>query len=182
MKKEDIDDSETKRIQRLDTLVQQSIVEEQLLTTKLKDLESDEGITLGQKVADAVARFGGSWTFIIGFCFFIFVWIVLNSVWLKDRNLDPYPFILLNLILSCVAALQAPVIMMSQNRREHKDRQRAQSDYMINLKSEMEVRGLHSKFDILLADEMKALFKVQQAQMDILKKLQKKLVCEDNKS
>ena len=113
--------------------------------------ETDDSRTFGQRVADNVAAFGGSWTFIISFFVFLLGWISVNVFVLLDKGFDPYPFILLNLILSCVAALQAPIIMMSQNRQEEKDRQRAKKDYEINLKSEAEIRALNDKLDQLLA-------------------------------
>lgn len=106
--------------------------------------------TFANRIADKVADFGGSWTFILTFCGIIFVWITANVYFLSDKGFDPYPFILLNLILSCVAALQAPVIMMSQNRQEDKDRDRAKKDFLVNLKAEMEIRALHQKLDMLL--------------------------------
>ena len=99
--------------------------------------EDEQEITFGQKLADKVAEFGGSWGFIIFFMTFLVAWILLNVFWLSHHGFDPYPFILLNLILSCIAAIQAPVIMMSQNRQEEKDRERAKKDYKINLKSEL---------------------------------------------
>jgi uncharacterized membrane protein len=116
------------------------------LTDKL-DGDEKQNLTFGQRIADKVASFGGSWTFIISFGVFIFLWISLNVLWLINKGFDPYPFILLNLILSYLAALQAPVIMMSQNRQEEKDRERSKNDYMINLKSELEIRTLHEKID-----------------------------------
>jgi uncharacterized membrane protein len=109
--------------------------------------EPEDQPSVGQRVADKVATFGGSWTFILFFGFFIMVWITANVLWLGNPGFDPYPFILLNLILSCLAALQAPVIMMSQNRQEEKDRERGRNDYMVNLKSELEIRLLHEKID-----------------------------------
>jgi len=112
--------------------------------------EDDKPLLLGQRLADNVASFGGSWSFIIFFGTFIFVWILLNILLFHNHGYDPYPFILLNLILSCLAALQAPVIMMSQNRREEKDRDRAKKDYLVNLKTELEIRILHEKIDYLL--------------------------------
>lgn len=118
--------------------------------TLLADAIEDEGqttATFGQKVADKVASFGGSWTFIISFILFLLLWISFNAFVLLNKGFDPYPFILLNLILSCLAALQAPVIMMSQNRQEEKDRERAKKDYMINLKAELELKLLHEKMD-----------------------------------
>ena len=171
--------AEELQIKQLEELVKTSVKEEKMLTSKLIELEESGTLTLGQKLADKVADFGGSWTFIIAFGVFLFIWILLNIYWLMNKAFDPYPFIFLNLILSCLAALQAPIIMMSQNRQEEKDRVRARSDYMVNLKSEMEIRSLHSKIDLLISEEMKTLFKVQQSQMEILLKIQAKL--EDKK-
>ena len=124
--------------------------------------------TVGQKVADAVAAFGGSWKFIIMFAVFIFLWILANIYLLLEKGFDPYPFILLNLILSCLAALQAPVIMMSQNRQEDKDRERAKKDYMINLKSELEIRMLHEKLDHLIMHQQEELIEIQKVQIEMM--------------
>ena len=168
-------DSESLRVQQLDALVKESIAEEELLSSKLLELENDERLTLGQKIADKVAEFGGSWVFIISFMFLVVLWISLNTIWATSQKFDPYPFILLNLILSCIAALQAPIIMMSQNRQEDKDRQRSRSDFMVNLKAELEIRGLHRKVDLLISDEMKTLFQVQQTQVELLLKIQSQL-------
>ncbi len=147
------------------------------LTDKI-DAEDEKVLTTGQRIADKVTTFGGSWTFIISFGVLIFIWITLNVYWFLNRGFDPYPFILLNLILSCIAALQAPVIMMSQNRQEEKDRERAKKDYMINLKSELEVRTLHEKIDHFVMDQQMELFELQKVQIemmqDILKKIEKK--------
>jgi uncharacterized membrane protein len=149
-------------------------------TTLTDKIEGDDqqNLTTGQKVADKVASFGGSWTFIISFGVFIFIWITINVFWLVNKSFDPYPFILLNLILSCLAALQAPVIMMSQNRQEEKDRQRAKNDYMINLKSELEIRTLHEKIDHFIIDQQQELLEIQKVQVemmaDILKQIRKK--------
>jgi uncharacterized membrane protein len=133
--------------------------------------------TLGQVVADKVAAFGGSWTFIISFFIFISVWIGANVFILLNKGFDPYPFILLNLILSCIAALQAPVIMMSQNRQEEKDRERAKKDYMINLKSELEIRMLDEKLDHLIMHQQQELIEIQKVQIemmnDILERIKK---------
>ncbi|MFM9060409.1 MAG: DUF1003 domain-containing protein, partial [Bacteroidota bacterium] len=101
--------------------------------------------TPGEKLADTIARFGGSWTFIIVYLSSILAWILLNAFFLGNQGYDPYPFILLNLLLSCLAALQAPIIMMSQNRQEQKDRQRAELDLKVNQKAEREIRELHHK-------------------------------------
>ena len=139
-------------------------------TTLSDKLDGDEPqvLTFGQKIADKVASFGGSWTFIISFGVFIFIWISLNIFWLLNKGFDPYPFILLNLILSCLAALQAPVIMMSQNRQEEKDRERGKNDYMINLKSELEIRTLHEKIDHFVMDQQQELLEIQKAQIEML--------------
>ncbi|MFM6933850.1 MAG: DUF1003 domain-containing protein [Flavobacteriales bacterium] len=126
-------------------------------------------LTLGQRTADKVASFGGSWTFIISFGVFLVIWIGLNSLFLLNKGFDPYPFILLNLILSCIAALQAPIIMMSQNRQEEKDRERSKLDYMINLKSELEIRTLHEKIDHLIIHQQRDLFEIQQIQIEMMK-------------
>jgi len=133
-----------------------------------KPEEEGKGYTFGQRVADKVAEFGGSWTFIISFMFFLVAWIGLNMFFLANKGFDPYPFILLNLILSCIAALQAPVIMMSQNRQEEKDRERAKSDYMINLKSELEIRMLHEKIDHLILHQEQSMLEIQKIQIDMM--------------
>jgi uncharacterized membrane protein len=166
---------ENLQMQKLSELVKQSIEEEQLLSEHLIELEKDNEATFGQKIADKVAEFGGSWTFIIIFFSLLILWIVINVWFLTTRAFDPYPFILLNLILSCLASIQAPIIMMSQNRREEKDRRRARGDFMINLKAEMEVRNLHSKVDLLITEQMQTLFNVQQSQLDMLMKIDKTL-------
>lgn len=122
----------------------------------------------GQIVADKVAAFGGSWTFIIAFFVFISIWIGSNVIIFTNKEFDPYPFILLNLILSCVAALQASVIMMSQNRQEEKDRERAKKDYMINLKSELEIRMLDDKIDHLVMHQQQELIEIQKVQIEMM--------------
>lgn len=147
--------------------------------TILPQLEDDASqITFGQKIADKVAEFGGSWTFILSFLFFLILWICLNAFILLNKGFDPYPFILLNLILSCIAALQAPVIMMSQNRQEEKDRKRSKNDYMVNLKSELEIRMLHEKIDHLIMHQEQSLIELQKVQIDmmndIISKIEKK--------
>jgi uncharacterized membrane protein len=140
--------------------------------------EDDKGSTMGQRVADKVATFGGSWTFILSFLAFLLRWIAANAFILMNKGFDPYPFILLNLILSCLAALQAPVIMMSQNRQEEKDRERARNDYMVNLKSELEIRLLHEKLDHLILHQEQSLIEIQRVQIDmmndILSRMEKK--------
>lgn len=151
----------------LDKVVLTSITNKETLSGKM---DAEEGIpTLGQRIADKVASFGGSWTFIISFGVFLFFWTGINVYWLSNKGFDPYPFILLNLILSCIAALQAPVIMMSQNRQEEKDRERGKKDYMINLKSELEIRTLHEKVDHLILHQQQELLEMQKIQTGILK-------------
>lgn len=131
-------------------------------------LDKKDDLTIGQKLADKVAAFGGSWRFITIFGIFILIWMIINIIFLATKAFDPYPFILLNLILSCLAALQAPIIMMSQNRQEEKDRERAQKDYMVNIKSEMEVRMLHEKIDHLIINHQQKLMEIQQIQIEML--------------
>lgn len=120
-----------------------------------------EQLTLGQRMADKIAQFGGSWTFIISFFVVLLGWIVLNSYLLANKGFDPYPFILLNLILSCLASIQAPIIMMSQNRQEEKDRQRAEWDLKVNEKAEREIRELHQKMDVLI-EQHRLMFEMMQ--------------------
>lgn len=161
--------TEDSNLEKLNEIVIKAIEEEKLLSQKLMEFE-DRNPPLGSRVADKVAAFGGSWAFILTFFFLLGVWIVTN-LYLLSRPFDPYPFILLNLILSCIAAIQAPIIMMSQNRKEEKDRQRAQNDYLINLKAEIEIRNLHSKIDLLIAEQMNNLFEIQKAQIETLEEI-----------
>lgn len=153
----------------IETITDKSIISENLAE------DQDEDITFGQRIADKVADFGGSWKFIIIFLVVIILWIALNIYWLKNKGFDPYPFILLNLILSCLAALQAPVIMMSQNRQEDRDRERAKKDYLINLKSELEIRTLHEKIDHLIIHQQKDILEIQQYQSEMMNEILKKI-------
>ena len=114
--------------------------------------EKEQKITLGQKAADAIARFAGSWAFIFSFTGVLILWMLVNTL-LASKAFDPYPFILLNLVLSCVAAIQAPLIVMSQNRQEEKDRHRAENDYKVNLKTEIMIEDLYDKVNIILAKQ-----------------------------
>lgn len=139
---------------------------ETTLSDKLDDNTAKN--TFGQRIADQVAAFGGSWKFIIIFGLFLAIWIMLNLFWFFNKGFDPYPFILLNLILSTLAAIQAPVIMMSQNRQEEKDRNRAVKDYMINLKSELEIRILHEKLDHLIISQEQQLIEINKVQFDMI--------------
>ncbi|HEX2733689.1 MAG TPA: DUF1003 domain-containing protein [Polyangiaceae bacterium] len=135
------------------------------------DQQFDRNLTLGQRVADAVARVGGSWPFVIGFCLALAVWVATNALALGNRAFDPYPFILLNLVLSCIAALQAPIIMMSQNRAAARDRMEADEDYKINLKAELEIAGLHEKIDHLLHVQWDRMVEIQVTQLELLNEL-----------
>ncbi len=128
----------------------------------------EEQMTFGQRLADKLAVVAGSWSFILGFLGILLVWVIVNGVVLLNRSFDPYPFILLNLVLSGMAGVQAPVIMMSQNRQEAKDRLRAEHDYEVNLKAEMEIEQLHRKMDNLRERQWKELVEMQQTQIKLL--------------
>jgi uncharacterized membrane protein len=166
--------SESQQMQRLREIVAKSIEDEKLIIENLLHPPA-EMLTRGQKISDRVARFGGSWSFILSFLFLLMAWIVYNSTAKEAAVFDPFPFILMNLILSCIAALQAPIIMMSQNRQEEKDRQRSENDYMINLKAEIEIRSLHQKIDLLQEEQIKVLFDSQAKQIEILRSIEAKL-------
>lgn len=144
-----------------------SISQQELLATNIEE-SLTENLTLGNRMADKIASFGGSWRFIIIFFSFLLLWMAINIFLLSSRPFDPYPFILLNLILSCLAAIQAPIIMMSQNRQEAKDRHRSEHDYKINLKAELEIRLLHEKIDHLIVHQNQRLMEIQQIQVDLL--------------
>ncbi|MCM4169098.1 hypothetical protein KCTC52924_00136 [Arenibacter antarcticus] len=159
---------EVGELSTLEEDVLQTIHNEKTISTKRDGLDDWENYSYGQRLADKVATFGGSWKFIILFGIFIFIWMLINIIFLFNKGFDPYPFILLNLILSCLAALQAPVIMMSQNRQEEKDRERAKQDYMINLKSELEIRVLHEKIDHLIIHQQEELLTIQQIQIEMM--------------
>lgn len=129
---------------------------QQLTMTEIVENNSNEKTTFGQKAADAVAKFAGSWAFIFSFVAVMVIWMTVNVV-LSTKAFDAYPFILLNLVLSCIAAVQAPLIMMSQNRQEVKDRKRAENDYKINLKNELIIDDLHKKIELILENQKKIL-------------------------
>jgi uncharacterized membrane protein len=164
---------EVGEISVLEDTVLNSLQKKEMLVNKIED--ADEKVTLGQRLADRVATFGGSWTFILSFGSFLLLWIIINALFLLNKAFDPYPFILLNLILSTIAALQAPVIMMSQNRQEEKDRERAKKDYMINLKSELEIRMLHEKLDHLIIHQQHELLEIQKVQIEMMNDILNKL-------
>lgn len=164
----------TDQIRKLQEIVKKVIDDEKLITNNLLN-PPREVLTKGQTISDKVAKFGGSWAFIISFFIILVFWILFNTLTPIRDNFDPYPFILMNLILSCIAALQAPIIMMSQNRQEEKDRKRGENDYMINLKAELEINALNQKIDFLLEEQIKTLFESQAKQLEILKKLEDKI-------
>ena len=166
--------SEDEQLQKLQEIVKKAIAEEQLIINNLLHPPTDT-LTKGQIISDKVANFGGSWAFIISFFIVLVAWIVFNTMALKNLVFDPYPFILMNLILSCIAALQAPIIMMSQNRQEEKDRKRSENDYLINMKSELEIRALNQKIDLLLEEQIKILFDSQTKKLEILKNIEQKM-------
>lgn len=158
----------------IDQDVMQAIRDNSILSEKIQD-DVESKLTTGQKLADKIASFGGSWSFIITFFSFLMVWMLVNVFVLAAKPFDPYPFILLNLILSCLAAIQAPLIMMSQNRQEEKDRRRAEHDYKINLKAELEIKLLSEKVDHLLVHHNKKLLEIQEVQIDYLEDLMKQI-------
>ncbi len=165
---------QNEHINKFHKIVDETIKEEKSIIENLLH-PPHEIITRGQSISDKVAQFGGSWKFIILFGIILAIWIIYNALAPKGEDFDPYPFILMNLILSCIAALQAPVIMMSQNRQEEKDRKRNENDYLINLKAEMEIRSLHQKMDLLLEEQIKTLFATQAKQFKMLEEMNRKL-------
>ena len=161
--------TENEHLLKLHQLVADALQEQELIAQNLLH-PPQEMLSRGQRVADKVATFGGSWTFIISFGVVLVSWIAVNII-LATQAFDPFPFILLNLVLSCLAAIQAPVIMMSQNRQEEKDRQRAENDYLVNLKAEIEVRNLHQKMNLLMEEQFQTLLEIQRYQTELLEEL-----------
>ena len=157
----------------LDRSVIDTLSRDQIITQNT-DETADEKRNFGERMADHIAIFGGSWTFILTFLGLLLFWIAINIAQGLSNAFDPYPFILLNLVLSCIAALQAPVIMMSQRRQETKDRHRAENDYRVNLKAELEIRHLHDKFDHLIHKQWQKLTEVQAMQLELLHDLDKR--------
>lgn len=154
----------------LDKNVIDSILNKKVVSDNIED-KWDEKLTAGQKIADKVAKFGGSWAFIISFTFFLLLWMATNVWFLASNPFDPYPFILLNLFLSTLAAIQAPIIMMSQNRQEEKDRKRGENDYKVNLKAELEIKLLHDKIDHLINYQNKRIIDTLELITDYLEDL-----------
>lgn len=168
-------ESEKGELTSLELQVLNTMKEHELISLT-SDTTSDHEWTFGEQVADKIASFGGSWSFMGFFAGFLIVWITINSIAVYWKPVDPYPFILLNLLLSCLAAIQAPIIMMSQNRQEAKDRLRSQYDYQVNLKAELEIRQLHEKVDHLLSHQWQRLAQIQEIQIDLLEELRRKTV------
>src|SRR5438132_2714133 len=157
----------------LDQEVVESLQQHEILSSDISK-QFEIKLTFGERLSDRIASFGGSWRFISLFGGVLFAWIILNGILLLNHGFDPYPFILLNLILSCLAAIQAPIIMMSQNRSEARDRLRAENDYKVNLKAELEIRHLHEKIDHLLRRQYNRLFEIQQIQIELLEEIGRK--------
>jgi uncharacterized membrane protein len=158
----------------LEEQVMRSLKEHELVSTNI-NAEFNRKLTFGEHMADKLAVYAGSWRFISIFLAVLLLWICINTVVLIQKPFDPYPFILLNLILSCIAAIQAPIIMMSQNRQEAKDRLRSEHDYRVNLKAELEIRHLHEKIDHLLMTQWQRLLEIQEVQTELMEELADKL-------
>jgi uncharacterized membrane protein len=163
-------EEEIGELSALDQEVIESLQQHEILSSDLSK-QFERKLTFGERLSDHIAEFGGSWKFLITFAAVLVIWICINGVLLVTHAFDPYPFILLNLILSCLAAVQAPIIMMSQNRAESRDRLRAENDYKVNLKAELEIRHLHEKLDHLLRRQYNRLFEIQQIQIELLEEI-----------
>lgn len=149
----------------------EGIEEETKILSRNINKEFESRLTMGERMSDRLADFGGSWTFIALFTIVCVAWMAINTAVLMAKAFDPYPYILLNLVLSCLAAIQAPVILMSQNRQEAKDRLRSEHDYEINLKAEIEIRKLHEKMDHLLMHQWQRLMDIQQLQVNQMEEI-----------
>ena len=170
---EDTLELEKGELSSLEQQVINSMAEQETLSKNI-NVEFQQKLTIDNRLADKIASFAGSWTFIISFFIILLLWIGINAIVFIWRPFDPYPFILLNLILSCLAAIQAPIILMSQNRQETKDRLRAEHDYVVNLKAELEIRHLHEKIDHLLINQWQRLLEIQEIQTELLRELSAK--------
>jgi len=162
--------SASQEVYDLEKGMAKSLKEEELVSRNINK-EFETGMTLGDRLADRLADFGGSWIFIGIFMTILVIWMGINTWILLEKPFDPYPYILLNLVLSCLAAIQAPVILMSQNRQESKDRLRSEHDYQINMKAEIEIRKLHEKIDHLLMHQWQRLMEIQQLQVDLMEEI-----------
>ena len=152
---------------KLEREVVQSLADHETLAENI-EVEYAGHRTFGERLSDQLAAFGGSWTFIVLFFLVLAIWMAFNILAVARDIFDPYPFILLNLVLSCLAAIQAPIIMMSQNRQEAKDRLRSENDYRVNLKAELEIRHLHEKIDHILTRQWERLAEIQQIQLELM--------------
>ena len=166
-------EDEIGELSTLDQEVVESLKAHEILSSDIS-AQFEKKLTFGERLSDTIAAFGGSWTFIIVFSLILLFWVLMNSFVLAARAFDPYPYILMNLVLSALAALQAPIIMMSQNRSEARDRLRGENDYKINLKAELEIRHLHEKIDHLLRRQYNRLFEIQEIQIELLEELTRK--------
>jgi uncharacterized membrane protein len=169
----DVLQEEIGELSALDHEVIESLQQHEILSSDISK-QFEKKLTFGERLSDHIAEFGGSWKFLITFGAVLLIWIAVNGVILVTHAFDPYPFILLNLILSCLAAVEAPIIMMSQNRAEARDRLRAENDYKVNLKAELEIRHLHEKIDHLLRRQYNRLFEIQQIQIELLEEIGRK--------
>jgi uncharacterized membrane protein len=160
-------ESEKGELTSLEDEVLNSLKQHEILASNI-DAEFDKELSFAERLSDKTAEFGGSWKFLMAFGCTLIGWIALNSFVVLRKPFDPYPFILLNLVLSCLAAIQAPIIMMSQNRQDAKDRLRSEHDYRVNLKAELEIRHLHEKIDHLLSRQWERLVEIQQIQIELL--------------
>jgi uncharacterized membrane protein len=167
---ESVLETEKGELTALEQEVVESLEQHELLSANVESQYKRE-LRVGERMADRMAEFGGSWAFLIMFALFVLIWIIVNSAVLFWKPADPYPFILLNLLLSCLAAVQAPIIMMSQNRQESRDRLRAENDYKVNLKAELEIQHLNEKVDHLLQNQWQRLVEIQQLQIELLNEL-----------
>ncbi len=149
-------------------------IKQQELVSENVDAEFEKDLSFGERLSDKIALFGGSWAFIISFIIALALWMIINTVILVTKPFDPYPFILLNLVLSTLAAIQAPIIMMSQNRQEAKDRLRSENDYKVNMKAELEIQHLNEKLDELSRHQWRRLMEIQQIQMDMMQELKER--------
>jgi uncharacterized membrane protein len=165
-------EAERGEVSGLEAEVIESLRKHESVVASHLDAQFEQSRDLGERLADRIASFGGSWKFIIVFGAVVFGWMAVNVTALLAKPFDPYPFILLNLVLSCLAAIQAPIIMMSQNRQEARDRLRAANDYQVNLKAELEIRHLHQKVDHLLSHQWERLVEIQEVQLEIMRELQ----------
>jgi len=165
-------EDEKGELSKLETDVIEKLTDYETISVNIENQFATQ-LTFGERLSDKIATFGGSWRFIIIFAVILALWISVNSYFLFSKVFDPYPFILLNLILSCLAAIQAPIIMMSQNRQEARDRKQAEEDYKINLKSELELRQLHQKVDHLLIQQWERMVEIQELQLEMLEEIRK---------